>query len=98
MDVLFRFVVDLRVPEILPAVQPSQVFSRSASAFRRPLCEGRTVCTWTLELREPEIIWDTLVAERALNLGRFRVRTESNNDESESDAIRSRELERVSGA
>ena len=89
MDVLFRFVVDLRVPEILPAVQ--RVLDLPVP-FVVHYVKAELFVPWTLELREPEIIWDTLVAERALNLGRFRVRTESNNDESESDAIRSREL------
>ena len=88
-DALFRFIVDLRVPEILPAVQ--RVLDLPVP-FVAHFARAELFVFWTLGLREPEILWDTLVAERALNLGRFRIRIESNKDESDPDAIRSREL------
>ena len=87
-DALFQFVIDLRVQKSYPPFRTSSI----CRSVRCPFCEGRTVVFWTLRLREPEILWDTLVAERALYLGRFQVRTNSGEDESEPDVIRSREF------
>ena len=90
-DALFRFVVDLRVPETLPAVQ--DVLDLPVP-FVAHFARAELFVLWTLGLREPEILWDTLVAERALHLGRFQVRTNSGDDESDPDVIRSRESAR----
>ena len=67
-DAPFRFVVDLRVPETLPAVQ--RVLDLPVP-FVAHFARTELFALWTLGLREPEILWDTLVAERALYLGRI---------------------------
>jgi DNA polymerase-1 len=88
-DVLFRFVVDLRRPEVLPAVQPVLDLPVPVAAH---FAKADLHVLWTLGLREPEILWDTYIAERALNLGRFRLQPRLADDESDPEAIRSREL------
>jgi len=63
---LFRFVVDVRQPAVISAVQrlfdlPVRFCAHSAG--------GDLAAWWSLGLREPRELWDTYVAERALSLG-----------------------------
>lgn len=78
-DVLYRFVVDMRRTEILPALIP---------VFRVPLpyvahfAKGDLFCLWKTGLPEPTQLWDTWVCEKALFLGpgHLRYKVPSNAD------------------
>jgi DNA polymerase-1 len=66
-DVLYRFAVDLRREEVLPAVRelfglPLRIVGHDLGADL--LCLGR------LGVPEPRQLWDTLIGEKALQLGR----------------------------
>jgi DNA polymerase-1 len=62
----YRFVVDLRVPDVLPAL---------ADLLRLPCCfvghytHAELLCLFKLGLPEPRQLWDTWVAEKARYLG-----------------------------
>jgi DNA polymerase-1 len=64
---LYPFVIDLRVPEVLPALK---------DLLRLPVCfvghytHAELLCLWQLGLPEPSILWDTWAHEKALHLGR----------------------------
>jgi DNA polymerase I len=64
---LYDFVVDLRRPDLLPAVQ---------AVLRLPVCfvghfaQAELFCLFRLGLTEPAMLWDTWVHEKALHLGR----------------------------
>ena len=64
---LFNFVIDLRIPELLPVLK---------KLFELPVCfSGHNAkveffCLWKLGLPEPGILWDTFIFERTLSLGR----------------------------
>jgi DNA polymerase I len=65
--VLYRYVIDLRIPDVLPAVR---------DVLRLPVCfvghfvQPELFCLRKLDLPEPAILWDAWVSERALRLGR----------------------------
>ena len=64
---LFNFVIDLRIPELLPALK---------RLFQLPVCfvghfaKVEIFCLWKLGVQEPNILWDTFVFEKALQMGR----------------------------
>ena len=64
---LFNFVVDLRIPELLPVLK---------KFFRLPVCfsghnaKVELFCLWKLGLPEPGILWDTFICEKTLQMGR----------------------------
>jgi DNA polymerase-1 len=64
---LYKFVIDLRRPELLPAVQ---TVLRLPCPFVGPYAHVELLCLWQLGLAEPSILWDTQVHEVALHLGR----------------------------
>jgi DNA polymerase-1 len=64
---LYTFVVDLRRPELLPAVQ---TVLRLPYPFVGHYAHVELLCLWQLALVEPSILWDTQVHEVALHLGR----------------------------
>jgi len=63
---LYSFVVDLRKPELLPILK---------DLFWLPVCfsahyaKVELFCLWWLGLPEPNIIWDTFIFEKSLQLG-----------------------------
>ena len=81
-----RFVVDLRVKRPLADGPGGVGLSRSLS----PLTMPKPSCSllWSLGLREPRIIWDTLLAERALHLGGCPLRARARRAESDEEAVR----------
>ena len=64
---LYSFVVDLREPEVLPALK--ELF-RLPIPFSGHFAKVELFCLWQLGLPEPNIIWDTFIFEKALHLGR----------------------------
>ena len=64
---LFNFVIDLRIPELLPALK---------ELFQLPVCfsghnaKAELFCLWKLGLPEPNILWDTFICEKTLQMGR----------------------------
>ena len=64
---LFNFVIDLRIPELLPILR---------ELFQLPTCfsahnaKVELFCLWKLGLPEPNILWDTLICEKTLQMGR----------------------------
>jgi len=64
---LYTFVVDLREPEVLPALK--ELF-RLPVPFTGHFTKVELFCLWQLRLPEPNIIWDTCIFERILHLGR----------------------------
>jgi DNA polymerase-1 len=80
--VLYRFVIDLRAPEVLGPL---------GSLFGLPIPfvfhfgQGDLFCSWKLGLPTPATIWDSWVAERAAHLGLFhaRYKKEATHDEAE---------------
>jgi DNA polymerase-1 len=71
---LYRFVVDLRVPEVLPSLK---------SLFQLPVCfvahyaHADLPCLFQLGLPDPSLLWDTWVHEKAIHLGRNHKRYKS---------------------
>ncbi|MDB5312976.1 MAG: polymerase [Gemmataceae bacterium] len=65
--VLYPFVVDVRRPEVLPAL--AAVFELPVP-FAGHFLVGDFHCLWRLGLPGPRVIWDTWAASRALALGR----------------------------
>ena len=64
---LFNFVIDLRIPELLPVLK---------KLFQLPVCfvghfaKVELFCLWKLGIPEPTILWDTLICEKTLQMGR----------------------------
>ena len=85
---MLRFVVDLRVADLLPAVQ--EVLDLPV-AFAAHHARSELFVLWTLGLREPRLLWDTMLAEKALMLGRSPWRRKSREAVTDEDAIRFRE-------
>jgi hypothetical protein len=85
---LLQFVIDLRIKEIRSAVQ--RVLDLPVT-FIGHFVRSELLVFWTLGLREPEQIWDTYVAERALSLGLFPVRSPGDGADEGAAAIRSQE-------
>ena len=87
-DRVLRFVVDLRVADLLPSVQ--EVLDLPV-AFAAHHARSELFVLWTLGLREPRLLWDTMLAEKALMLGRSPWRRKSREAVTDEDAIRFRE-------
>ena len=85
---LLQFVIDLRVKEIRSAVQ--RVLDLPVT-FVAHFARAELLVFWTLGLREPEQVWDTYVAERALSLGLFPVRSPGDGADEGAAAVRSQE-------
>ena len=92
---LYQFVVDLRRPEVLDGLR---AVLRLPFPFVGHHLPAELSCFWQLGLEEPRTLWDTLVAEKALHLGRhhkkYRVRPDADDIErvvGESEAVRERE-------
>ncbi len=64
---LYNFVVDLRMPELLPVL-------KALFLLPLPFCghfaKVELFCLWQLGLPEPYILWDTFIFEKTLSLGR----------------------------
>ena len=73
-DQLLRFVVDLRIAELLRSVQ--EVLDLPVP-FAAHHARSELFVLWTLGLREPRVLWDTMLAEKALMLGRSPWRRKS---------------------
>jgi DNA polymerase I len=65
---LFRFVVNLREPEVLSAAQ--QIL-RLPLPFVGHYSHVELMSLWQLGLTEPKVVWDTWVAEKVSHLGLF---------------------------
>jgi DNA polymerase-1 len=86
---VFLFVVDLRRPEILPQLQ--EVLDLPVP-FACHHAKWELFVLWFLDLREPAIIWDTCMAEKALRLGKSGLRSGSRGTKGEEEAIRLKQL------
>jgi hypothetical protein len=64
---LYSFVIDLRKHELLPILK--ELF-RLPTPFSGHFAKVELFCLWRLGLPEPNILWDTFIFEKALNLGR----------------------------
>lgn len=64
---LYSFVIDLRKPELLPALK--ELF-RLQVPFVGHFAKVELFCLWRLGLPAPNIIWDTFIIEKLLHLGR----------------------------
>ena len=82
---MLRFVVDLRINDLLPMVQ--EVLDLPA-AFVSHYAKAELFTVWSLGLRKPRILWDTLLAERALHLGGCPLRARARRAESVEEAVR----------
>jgi DNA polymerase-1 len=80
-----RFVVDLRRPEIHP---PLQAVLDLPVAFACHHAKSELFVLRSLNLREPGLVWDTLLAERALRLGRSPLRARCREADEEGEAAR----------
>ncbi|WP_339912188.1 DNA polymerase [Symmachiella dynata] len=71
---IVNFAIDLRLTSLLPFIQ--RVLDLPVP-FVCHHAQSELFVLWQLGLREPRIVWDTLLAERALRLGKktFRART-----------------------
>ena len=76
--------VDLRVKDLLPLVQ--KVLDLPVP-FVSHYAKAELFLLWSLSLREPRIIWDTHLAERALHLGTCPLRARSRAAESQEEAV-----------
>ena len=74
---MLRFVVDLRINDLLPMVQ--EVLDLPVP-FTSHHGKSELFTVWSLGLREPRILWDTLLAERALRLGGCPLRRPAGRD------------------
>jgi DNA polymerase-1 len=89
---LYRFVVDLRRPEVLPAVR---VILGLPCCFIAHFAQAELFCLWQLGLPEPRCLWDTWVCEKALVLGRRHKRYKIRDDADELDELRAEEEARA---
>jgi DNA polymerase I-like protein with 3'-5' exonuclease and polymerase domains len=88
-DQLLQFVVDLRITELLGFVQ--EVLDLPVS-FAVHHARVELFVLWTLGLREPRILWDTVRAEKALALGRSPWRRKSREAKTEEEAASLKEV------
>jgi len=65
---LANFVVDLRRPEVLDAVR---AIFRLPIRFVGHFAQSELIACWQLGIEEPRMLWDSVVAERSLHLGRY---------------------------
>jgi DNA polymerase I-like protein with 3'-5' exonuclease and polymerase domains len=88
---MLRFVVDLRLRDLLPMVQ--EVLDL-AVPFACHHAKAELFALWSLGLREPRLVWDTLLAEKALRLGRCPLRARARRAEDDEAA----RLKRIAAA
>ncbi|NQU63615.1 MAG: hypothetical protein HQ517_04940 [SAR324 cluster bacterium] len=90
---IYRFVIDLRKPELLPVLK--ELF-----ALPLPFCghfaKVDLFCLWQLGLLEPPILWDTFIFEKVLSLGRYhhKYKLKKNADEIEQIQARKETVEK----
>jgi DNA polymerase I len=65
-DRIYRFVVDVRMPEVLEAVG---MLLRLPVTFAGHFLRAELHTLWQLGMVEPDMLWDTWVAEKCLHLG-----------------------------
>ena len=82
---MLRFVVDLRVASLLTLVQ--EVLDLPVP-FACHHAKAELFALWSLGLREPRLVWDTLLAEKALRLGRCPLRARARRAEDDAEAAR----------
>ena len=86
--VLYRFVVDMRRPEVLG---PLADLLRQPFPFIAHFIQAELFCLWKLGLPTPATVWDTCTAERAFQLGLHHVRYKKEKTEDEDELARLRE-------
>jgi DNA polymerase-1 len=93
---LYRFVVDVRNPGVLPAV--GEVL-RLPATFVGHYLRAELFCLWKLGLEEPWMVWDTMACESALHLGlhhkRYRAGAQTVADEAAAREDAEEERERT---
>jgi DNA polymerase I len=84
---IFVFVVDLRKPELLPILE--QLF-KLPIPFVGHYAKVELFCLFKLGIKEPNILWDTFIFEKALHLGRhhYKYRLKKNSDDAEEIQIK----------
>lgn len=84
---IVRYVIDLRLTDLLPFIQ--RVIDLPVP-FVCHHAQSELFVLWQLGLHEPRLVWDTLLAERALQLGKKAFRTRPSGD-SECEEIQRQE-------
>jgi DNA polymerase-1 len=82
--VLYPFVVDLWIHEVMEAVRG---VLRLPLPFVGHYLKSDVFCLWKLELPAPRMLWDSWVCERVLTLGRNRWRDRVNHTDDDSAEI-----------
>ena len=77
---LYRFVVDLRRPEVVPGLR--EVLGLPCP-FVGHFTQAELFCLWRLGLDEPGITWDTWTAEKAVRLGFYNKNYKARPDDPE---------------
>ena len=85
---IYRFVVDLRQSELHGCI--GELLSLPVP-FVAHFAQAELFCLWQLGLREPRILWDTWVHEKALHLGRHHVRYKLKPSSNEADEAQAKE-------
>jgi DNA polymerase-1 len=85
---MYRFVLDLRVPEVLPALTE---LLRQHVVFVGHYLQAELMCLYQLGLPEPDRVWDTWVHEKALYLGRNHEKYNIKPEAEEAEQIRAAE-------
>ncbi len=85
---VYRFVVDLRCPEVLPHVQE---VLRLPVRFVGHFLQAELFCLWQLELEPPDQLWDTWVCEKALSLGVYHAGYRTGSQATEAEQIQAKE-------
>jgi DNA polymerase-1 len=85
---LYSFVVDLRKPELLPAM--NELF-RLTLPFVGHFAKVELFCLWRLGIGEPLLLWDTFIFEKLLHLGRHHHKYRVRNTADEYEQIRAKE-------
>jgi DNA polymerase-1 len=88
---VYRFVVDLRRPEVLPSLK---TVLGLPCCFVAHFARAEFCCLWKLGLPEPRWLWDTLVCEQALSLGRTHKRYRRRATDDDLDEVRAGEAAR----
>ena len=88
-ETLFRFVVDLRTPCVLPALR--NILSLPIP-FVGHYLSAELMCIWQLGLPVPKIVWDTWAAEKSFCLGQFHRRYAPTKPDDSEDEIRGSEI------
>jgi DNA polymerase-1 len=87
-QVVYRFVVDLRRPEVLG---PLGRLFKLPLPFVAHFFQAEVFCLWQLGLPEPDRVWDTWAAERALLLGIYHARYQNEKPADEAEEARAEE-------